>query len=70
MQDPVDLKLRYPITYNALESKRRGDAASQPATTTNQPIHIRSQTWARPSSERFNVACDSRSSGFNDLPWK
>ncbi|CAB3740291.1 hypothetical protein [Paraburkholderia rhynchosiae] len=32
----------YPITYNALEIKRRRTAANQPATATDQPIHIRS----------------------------
>ncbi|AXF18786.1 hypothetical protein [Paraburkholderia caledonica] len=32
----------YPITYNALEIRRRGDAADQPAPTADQPIHIRS----------------------------
>ncbi|MGF6875142.1 hypothetical protein OKW35_004614 [Paraburkholderia sp. MM5477-R1] len=32
----------YPITYNALEFRRRRDLVNQPATTADQPIHIRS----------------------------
>ncbi|TCG01085.1 hypothetical protein BZM26_10065 [Paraburkholderia strydomiana] len=32
----------YPVTFNALDVARPGNVASRPATTSDQPIHIRS----------------------------
>ncbi|MFM0441895.1 hypothetical protein PQQ84_36470 [Paraburkholderia strydomiana] len=41
VQDGVQL-LEYPITYNALEVKRRGGDMPRPPASADQPIHIRS----------------------------